>query len=95
MAEDTSGSHDSNFRRYLLDLTTPRFQAMQKQDACEYAKAFKLSGNLLWLHGLYLHWMKLFIEPFKGITNDSVYACTLLAGWLACCCLSSFQERGG
>jgi hypothetical protein len=58
------------FRQYLPDLSSPRFQAMQKQDAHAYAEAFKTSGNPPWLHGLYLHWRKLFQERFKGITND-------------------------
>jgi hypothetical protein len=43
---------------------------MQKQDAHEYAKEFIEGGNPPWLHGLFLHWRKLFQDPFKGITND-------------------------
>ncbi|KAJ4295856.1 hypothetical protein N0V88_004558 [Collariella sp. IMI 366227] len=62
--------HEGAYRQYLHDLSLPRFTTMQKQDATEYAEAFKHSGNPPWLHGLYLHWLKLFQEPFKGITND-------------------------
>ncbi|KAK4250823.1 hypothetical protein C7999DRAFT_28652 [Corynascus novoguineensis] len=58
------------FRQHLPDLSIPRFTTMQKQDAHEYARAFKESGVPPWLHGLYLHWRKLYQEPFKGITND-------------------------
>ncbi|KAL2255835.1 hypothetical protein VTK26DRAFT_2633 [Humicola hyalothermophila] len=58
------------YRQHLPDLSIPRFTEMQKQDAHEYAKAFIEGGVPPWLHGLYLHWRKLFQEPFKGITND-------------------------
>ena len=58
------------YRQHLPDLTIPRFTEMQKQDAHEYAAAFKESGAPPWLHGLYLHWRNLFQEPFKGVTND-------------------------
>jgi hypothetical protein len=94
MAEDKPNSHGSDFRRFLPDLTTPRFQAMQRQDAREYAEAFKTSGQPPWLHGLYLHWLKLFKEPFKGITNDgactNAFSADCLAGCnlgFACCLL--------
>lgn len=63
------------YRQYLPDLSLPRFTTMQKQDAHEYAAAFKESGNPPWLHALYLHWRKLFQEPFKGITNDGSRSC--------------------
>jgi hypothetical protein len=43
---------------------------MQSQEAHGYADAFKSSGQPPWLHGLYLHWRKLFEEPYHGITND-------------------------
>ncbi|KAL2182529.1 hypothetical protein L209DRAFT_775320 [Thermothelomyces heterothallicus CBS 203.75] len=68
--QHSAGSGDGAFRQYLPDLSTPRFTTMQKQDAHEYAKAFKETGVPPWLHGLYLHWRKLYQEPFKGITND-------------------------
>ncbi|AEO54143.1 hypothetical protein MYCTH_2296360 [Thermothelomyces thermophilus ATCC 42464] len=68
--QHSAGSGDGAFRQYLPDLSIPRFTTMQKQDAHEYAKAFKETGVPPWLHGLYLHWRKLYQEPFKGITND-------------------------
>ena len=43
---------------------------MQKQDAHVYAAAFKEGGVPPWLHALYLHWLELLKEPFKGVTND-------------------------
>jgi hypothetical protein len=43
---------------------------MQRQDAHEYANEFKQRGNPPWLHALYLHWRRLFQEPYKGITSD-------------------------
>ncbi|KAL4787695.1 hypothetical protein BJX76DRAFT_345381 [Aspergillus varians] len=49
---------------------TPRFQAMRTQDAHEYAEAFKTNRTPPWLHALYMHWLDLSQEPFKGITTD-------------------------
>ncbi|KAK3336028.1 hypothetical protein B0T19DRAFT_26143 [Cercophora scortea] len=63
-------AQEGEYRKHLPDLTSPRFTTMQKQDAHEYAAAFIQSGVPPWLHGLYLHWRKLFQEPFKGVTND-------------------------
>ena len=61
---------DTDFRRHLPDLSLPRFTTMKGQHATEYADAFKSTGQPPWLHGLYLHWRKLFEEPYHGITND-------------------------
>lgn len=66
-------AHGGAYRQHLPDLSIPRFTEMQKQDAHEYAKTFIEGGNPPWLHGLYLHWRKLFQEPFRGVTNDGVY----------------------
>jgi hypothetical protein len=65
-------SLDTDFRRHLPDLKLPRFTTMQSQEAHGYADAFKSSGQPPWLHGLYLHWRKLFEEPYHGITNDGM-----------------------
>lgn len=43
---------------------------MQKQDARVYAEAFKKGGVPPWLHALYMHWLKMLKEPFKGVTSD-------------------------
>lgn len=64
------GSETSPFRAHLPDLTTERFTTMQKQDAHEYANAFKEKAAPPWLHALYLHWRRLLEEPFKGVTSD-------------------------
>lgn len=61
---------ETDFRHHLPDLKLPRFTTMQRQHAREYADAFKSSGQPPWLHGLYMHWRKLFEEPYHGITND-------------------------
>lgn len=58
------------YRKYLPDLSIPRFSIMKQQDAKVYAAEFKEKGNPPWIHGLYLLWRKLFAEPFKGVTND-------------------------
>jgi hypothetical protein len=60
----------ATYRQFLPVLTTPRFTTMKKQNAHEYAEAFKHQGNPPWLHGLYKHWISLLEEPFKGITNN-------------------------
>lgn len=58
------------YRQYLPDLNIPRFQVMCTQDAHEYAHAFKTGKQPPWLHALYMHWLDLWQEPFKGVTND-------------------------
>lgn len=58
------------YHEFLPNLDQPRFQNMQKQDAHEYAAAFKQDGQPPWLHALYLHWRDLFNEPFRGVTTD-------------------------
>ncbi|KAL4804176.1 hypothetical protein BDV18DRAFT_36280 [Aspergillus unguis] len=59
-----------SYRQYLPDLNIPRFQIMRTQDAHEYADAFKTGKIPPWLHALYMHWMDLAKEPFKGVTTD-------------------------
>lgn len=73
--DSTSTSHGAGdgtgtYHQYLPDLSTPRFAAMQRQDAHEYAAEFKEGGRPPWLHALYLHWRDLLSEPFKGVTSD-------------------------
>ncbi|EXJ94415.1 hypothetical protein A1O1_02809 [Capronia coronata CBS 617.96] len=65
-------SNASEYRQYLPDLSQPRFTTMATQDARVYAHAFKEKGIPPWLHALYLHWLELLKEPFKGVTNDGV-----------------------
>lgn len=62
----------SAFRKYLPDLSIPRFTTMKKQDAHVYAEEFKKGGQPPWLHALYLHWMELYKQPFQGITTDGI-----------------------
>ena len=65
--------HGGEYRQFLPDLSIPRFTTMQKQDAHVYAKEFKEGGNPPWLHSLYLHWLKLAKDPFKGVTTDGAH----------------------
>lgn len=58
------------YRRYLPDLNVNRFQTMCTQDAHEYAHDFKTLKQPPWLHALYMHWLELLQEPFKGVTTD-------------------------
>lgn len=59
-----------DFRKYLPDLTTPRFTTIAQNDAHGHAKELVEKQGPPWLYGLYTHWRKLLQEPFKGITND-------------------------
>lgn len=68
--EMTKEMPESAYRQHLPDLSIPRFTTMQKQDAHEYVADFHKSGNPPWLHALYLHWLELLKEPFRGVTND-------------------------
>lgn len=68
------------YRQYLPDLETPRFQAMRAQDAHEYAHDFKTLAQPPWLHALYMHWLDLLQEPFTGVTNDGVSTSSSVAG---------------
>lgn len=62
---------EPSFRECLPDLSSPRFKSMrEKADAHEYAAEFKSGGQPPWLYALYEHWLELFKEPFRGITND-------------------------
>jgi hypothetical protein len=63
------------YRQYLPDLSLKRFQVMRGQDAHEYAHAFKTRRQPPWLHALYMHWLDLFQEPFKGVTTDGMQSC--------------------
>ncbi|PYH46429.1 DUF3500 domain-containing protein [Aspergillus saccharolyticus JOP 1030-1] len=58
------------YRQYLPDLSLKRFQVMRTQDAHEYAHDFKTNRQPPWLHALYMHWLDLLQEPFKGVTTD-------------------------
>jgi hypothetical protein len=74
------GGETEDYRRYLPDLSIPRFTAMQQQDAHEYAKEFIEGGNPPWLHALYLHWRRLFKETYIGITTDGESTTPLTCG---------------
>lgn len=69
-SEAAQAPHGSEYRQFLPDLSIPRFTIMQKQDAHVYAEEFKKGGIPPWLHGLYMHWLDLLKDPFKGVTND-------------------------
>lgn len=71
-AQPPPSLHGGEYRQFLPDLSIPRFTTMQQQDAHVYAKAFKTGGVPPWLHALYLHWLEMLKEPFKGVTNDGM-----------------------
>ncbi|RJE21943.1 hypothetical protein PHISCL_05718 [Aspergillus sclerotialis] len=64
------GKPRGEYRQYLPDLNLKRFQVMRNQDAHEYAHDFKTLRQPPWLHALYMHWLDLLQEPFKGVTTD-------------------------
>lgn len=63
-------SQHGDFRRYLPDLSSPRFTTLAQCDAYSHAKELTEKHRPPWLYGLYTHWRKLLQEPFKGVTND-------------------------
>ncbi|KAI0135086.1 hypothetical protein F4814DRAFT_399849 [Daldinia grandis] len=66
----TQDAQHESFRQYLPDLNTPRFQAIAENDAYGHAQELLEHHRPPWLYGLYVHWRKLFEEPFKGVTSD-------------------------
>ncbi|KAI0483335.1 hypothetical protein GGR56DRAFT_238636 [Xylariaceae sp. FL0804] len=71
MASETKQeAQHGEFRRYLPDLSTPRFTTLAQNDAHGHALELTEKQAPPWLHGLYQHWRKLLQEPFKGVTND-------------------------
>lgn len=69
-SEAAQAAHGGEYRQFLPDLSIPRFTTMKTQDAHVYANAFKESGHPPWLHTLYMHWLDLLKDPFKGVTAD-------------------------
>jgi len=66
--------HGGEYRKFLPDLSIPRFTTMKEQDAHVYAETFKKGGIPPWLHGLYMHWLELLKEPFRGVTSDGEFS---------------------
>lgn len=77
-SEAAKAPHGGEYRQFLPDLSIPRFTTMKKQDAHEYAQAFKEGGQPPWLHALYMHWLDLLKDPFRGVTTDGMSASTTL-----------------
>ncbi|KAI2613673.1 uncharacterized protein GGS25DRAFT_468401 [Hypoxylon fragiforme] len=70
-AEEQQQQH-ADFRKYLPDLSTPRFQAIAQNDAKGHSRELLEHHRPPWLYGLYVHWRKLFEEPFRGVTSDGI-----------------------
>ncbi|KAI1338669.1 hypothetical protein F5Y15DRAFT_416892 [Xylariaceae sp. FL0016] len=71
MATQKAQDHQhADFRQFLPDLSTPRFTTIAQNDAYGHAKELKEKQGPPWLYGLYVHWRKLFEEPYKGVTSD-------------------------
>lgn len=69
---DPEAAPNGEYRKYLPDLSIPRFTTMKQQDAHVYVRDFKENHGPPWLHALYTHWLKLLSEPYKGVTNDGI-----------------------
>jgi hypothetical protein len=67
---DPEAAPSGEYRKYLPDLSIPRFTTMKQQNAHVYAKDFKENHGPPWLHALYTHWLELLSEPYRGVTND-------------------------
>lgn len=72
MASSDLSKPTGEFRECLPDLSIPRFTHSVKLDARAYAHEFKSKGQPPWIYKLYLHWLKLYQEPFKGVTFDGI-----------------------
>jgi hypothetical protein len=60
----------STFRRYLPDLSSPRFANARDQDAYEYVAEFRRTQRPAALFKLTQAWENLLEEPFTGVTTD-------------------------
>jgi len=69
----TTPTSKAEYRQYLPDLTTERFQRGKSQTPYEYAKYFADYQAPPWLYQLTEYWKELYAEPFKGITSDGTY----------------------
>lgn len=61
-----------SFRKYLPDLTLPRFQVAKTQSPYEYSEAFRINHEPPWLYNLTETWKSLLEEPYKGVTTDGL-----------------------
>lgn len=66
------GKGSAEFRKYIPDLNTPRFQTAKVQDCYQYAETFQESHNPPWLYNLTQAWQELLREPYKGLTTDGL-----------------------
>ena len=68
-----TNGQQADYRQYLPDLSSERFQRASKQDPYEYAEYFASHQAPPWLFQLTEQWKKLYAEPFKGVTADGDY----------------------
>lgn len=66
----TSIHRSGEFRKFLPDLNTPRFEALKVATAQDHVNAFLEKHNPPWLFQLWEHWRRLYQEPFRGVTTD-------------------------
>lgn len=70
MAPEIRQRAATGFGEFLPDLDTPRFQVAKKQNAYEYANAFKTRQHPPWLYDLTRAWERLLQGPYRGVTTD-------------------------
>ena len=62
----------AEFRTFLPDLNTPRFQIAKQQNPYEYVRDFNEKHVPPWLYNLTQAWKQLLAEPYKGVTTDGM-----------------------
>lgn len=68
----TSINKPGQFRKYLPDLDSPRFQTLKTSSAQDHVDRFHETSNPPWLHALYEYWRRLYAEPYRGVSNDGM-----------------------
>jgi hypothetical protein len=62
----------SQFRQFLPDLASKRFENINTRSALEHAK--HLYDEVSLVRELDMHWRALWKEPFQGVTSDGKYS---------------------
>lgn len=68
----------ASFRKYLPDLSMPRFVNAKKQSPYEYVDVFRKTRHPPALHQLTETWESLLEQPFTGVTTDGNPICDLI-----------------
>ena len=72
MASTEFEKASAEFRNFLPDLNTSRFQTAKQQSPYEYVKYFNDNHAPPWLYNLTQSWKQLLAEPYKGVTSNGI-----------------------